>query len=62
MKKILASFLIFSAMFTGLFFTLPDGAKADCEHYYETVTRDGVRYLIEYSCDGSVVNVTVLED
>ncbi len=35
--------------------------KIDCDHYFEKVTMDGKTYLIEYDCDGSVVNVTQLD-
>jgi hypothetical protein len=62
MKQIIASFLIFTALFTGIFLGIPQETKADCEHIFVTEYRGGIKVLVEYDCDGSVVNVTVLED
>lgn len=62
MKQLIISFLIFSAAITGIFFTAPQDSKADCQHYFVVELRGDIRYLVEYSCDGSMVNITVLED
>ena len=61
MKKLAAVFLVSSVILSGLFFTAPQDVKA-CEHYFMTEYRGGQKCLVEYDCDGSVVNVTVLED
>lgn len=61
MKKLIFSLLVFAAT-TGIFFTAPNEAKADCEHYYETVIIGSTCYLIEYDCHGIIVNITELED
>lgn len=61
MKKALAAFLLSAAILTGAF-AVPQNTYAECEHTFKVVQTDGINYLIEYDCDGSVVNVTVLED
>lgn len=36
--------------------------KTECEHYFQEVTIGQQRYLYEYSCDGTLVAVTEIED
>lgn len=36
--------------------------QTECEHYFQTEVINGTRYLIEYNCDGSIINITEIED
>ena len=36
--------------------------STNCEHTFRIEVINGVKYQYEYSCDGSLVNVTVIED
>lgn len=61
MKRVFRNFLLSAALVTGVFLA-PQHSAAECEHYFKVEHIDGINYLIEYSCDGTVVNVTILED
>jgi hypothetical protein len=54
--------LIFSIIvFMGVELSAPVVASA-CDHYFQEQVINGQRYMVEYSCDGSIVNVEPILD
>lgn len=59
-KRLLVVLTISVSLFIGL--SNSSAKSTDCEHYFERVSINNVTYLIEYSCDGSIVAATVIDD
>jgi hypothetical protein len=62
MKKVIFSSLLSLALLSGLFFTVPNDAKADCENYFVEMMIDGCKYRAEYTCDGIMVSLVPMEE
>lgn len=62
MRTLIASFVLSLVLFTGFELAAPDNAKADCQHYFERIVIGTQAYMVEYNCDGMVVNMLPIED
>jgi hypothetical protein len=60
-KRFLYTILICVSVFAAGDLTI-DARGTECEHYFIEVTIGDQRYLYEYSCDGTLVAVTEIED
>ena len=61
MRTFIVSVIFSIVIFLGVELSAPVIASA-CDHYFVEVVIDGARYRIEYSCDGSIVNVEPILD
>lgn len=61
LKKLFSTSLI---AFSIIFCSFSDSAavQTECEHYFQTQVINGIRYLVEYSCDGSIINIVEIEE
>ena len=62
MRTLIASILVSLALLTGFELASPKDARADCVHYFERVVIQGQLYLVEYDCDGMIVNMMPINE
>lgn len=62
MRTLIASAILAFALLTGFELASPKFAKADCEHYFQREVHQGQLYLVEYTCDGVIVNMMPISE
>ena len=62
MRTLIASVLVSFALLTGFELASPMDARADCVHYFQREVHQGQLYLVEYTCDGVIVNMMPISD
>lgn len=61
LKKLFSTSLIVLSVFCFSFSDI-NAKQTECDNYFQTEVINGIRYLIEYSCDGSIINITEIEE
>ncbi len=61
-KKIFLTLAVSVSLFAISNVTELSAKSTSCEHYFEVVVINQTRYLYEYTCDGTLVGITELDD